>query len=267
MKRSLTLLAAALSTSAAVFAAPPVVETPARVDSQHVVELLTRLQRLQDEIRDLRGQVEEQGNRLEDVQRRQREQYVDVDKRMGTLETARRQPSLSDNPEPADDYTYSSELPPADDEPAQDDRLSERGGAEDFNTDAEFGDEQGAYDQALDLLKDRRYPEAARELRSFLATYSSSRLADNAQYWLGETNYVMRNYEAALEEFNKVVQLYPHSTKLPDAWLKIGFIHYERRAWDKARQALTRVTTRFPDSAAARLAHERLDRMDEDGQG
>jgi TolA-binding protein len=55
--------------------------------------------------------------------------------------------------------------------------------------------------------------------------------------------------------------VYPDSAKLPDALLKIGFCNFELQQWDQARAALQRVAREFPDTTAARLATQRLERM------
>jgi TolA-binding protein len=43
--------------------------------------------------------------------------------------------------------------------------------------------------------------------------------------------------------------------------LKIGFCNYELQQWDEARSALMRVSREFPDTTAARLATQRLERL------
>ena len=95
--------------------------------------------------------------------------------------------------------------------------------------------------------------------------YPQSSYADNAQYWLGEANYVSRKYKDAVIEFNKVLSDYPTSPKVPDAMLKLGFTHYELKEWDKAKELLQRVVKDYPDSSAAKLAETRLKRLQKEG--
>ena len=66
-------------------------------------------------------------------------------------------------------------------------------------------DEKAAYDQAFQALKELRYADAAEDFRSFLDRYPNSEYADNAQYWLGESYYVTRNYEIALTAFQTLL--------------------------------------------------------------
>ena len=63
---------------------------------------------------------------------------------------------------------------------------------------ASAADEKAAYDQAFQALKELRYADAAEDFQAFLDQYPGSEYADNAQYWLGESYYVTRNYDIAL---------------------------------------------------------------------
>jgi TolA-binding protein len=61
-----------------------------------------------------------------------------------------------------------------------------------------------------------------------------------------------------------VINDYPRSRKIPDALLKIGYSNYELERWEAARGALSRVQAEYPDTTAARLAEQRLTRMDDE---
>jgi tol-pal system protein YbgF len=126
-------------------------------------------------------------------------------------------------------------------------------------------EEKAAYDQAFQSLKDLRYADAAEGFQTFLARYPESEYADNAQYWLGESYYVTRNYDISLEAFDNLLQNYPDSSKKPDALLKIGYAHYELKQWDQARAALEQVKQQYPDTTLARLADNRLRSMRMEG--
>jgi tol-pal system protein YbgF len=121
--------------------------------------------------------------------------------------------------------------------------------------------EQAAYMQAFDALKSGNYAAAINGFRTFINTYPSSAIADNAQYWLGEAYYVTRDYEQAAAAFRAVGERWPNSRKSADALLKLGYSQFELKRYSEARATLTDVTRRFPDSDAARLATERLARI------
>ena len=115
------------------------------------------------------------------------------------------------------------------------------------------------------MLKEQNYGPAASAFEQFLATFPDSELADNAQYWLAEAHYVTQQFDLALSEFEVVIESFPESRKVPDALLKIGYCNYELERWEDARESLTRVQAQYAESTAARLAGQRIQRMDEEG--
>jgi TolA-binding protein len=46
----------------------------------------------------------------------------------------------------------------------------------------------------------------------------------------------------------------------------MGYIQYELKDWGKARELLSDVVSTYPGSTSARLAQERLDRMQKEGR-
>ena len=70
-----------------------------------------------------------------------------------------------------------------------------------------------------------------------------------------------KSYSDAESAFQRVVDKYPQSRKLPDAMLKIGYCRYETKQWDTAKTILTQVVTQYPDTPAAHLAQQRLEKM------
>lgn len=215
------------------------------VQSQGMMEMMSQIQQLQRELRQLRGDLEVQTHNLEQLQQRQRDLYVDIDRRMQQLQGG-----------------GGVGMPPSDGGmPGMSGGSGGGMSAAPSPGAADPGAEQAAYDQALNILREGRYPEAAEAYRQFLASYPGSRYADNAQYWLAETHYVTRQFKLGLEEFRKVLDQYPNSPKVADAQLKIGYILYELGDWKAARENLEAVTQRYPESTAARLASERLARM------
>ena len=96
--------------------------------------------------------------------------------------------------------------------------------------------------------------------------YPQSSYAGNAQYWLGESNYVSRQFEQAIIEFSAVVEQHPNSNKVPDAMLKLGYTYYELGKFAEARQVLEQLKQFAANSTAARLADKRLNRMQREGR-
>lgn len=216
------------------------------VNSGTLLDLLDRVEGLQREVRELRGQVEQQRHLIDQAKGRQRELYLDLDRRLQRLE-AGGQPPASGAPAPAATPGAAGTTPAA--EPSGGDPLAE----------------QAAYQRAFDLLKEGRYPQAAEAFTAFLKAYPDSGYADNAQYWLGEARYVTRDFKASLREFQRLVARYPDSGKLTHALLKIGYSHHELGNLAEARKVLADLVREHPGTTAARLAQDRLERIK--GQG
>ena len=204
---------------------------------QNLLDIVQQLDALQTEVRQLRNSVEVQGHELEQLKARQRSLYDDLDQRL--RESEKQRAAAPTAPTAAADVPVSRRATT----PAQ----------------------QQEYDAAFNLMKVGQYDKAVKAFRAFLAKHPDSGLADNAQYWIAEGNYVLRNYKLALEEFAKVLE-YPQSTKAADAQLKIGYAHYELGAYDKARKALTEAQQRYPGTTVAKLAAVRLEKMTKEGR-
>jgi tol-pal system protein YbgF len=123
------------------------------------------------------------------------------------------------------------------------------------------GSDSAAYQAAFALLKNSQYDQAIAAFQQFAATYPDSSLADNAHYWLGEAYYVNKDFSNALAAFQVVVDKYPQSRKVPDAMLKVGYCDYELKQWQAAKDVLSQVTANYPDTPAAHLAQQRLDKL------
>jgi len=237
-------------------------------DRQAMVDLVIQIQQLQDEVRMLRGMLEDQGIQLESLSNRQRDQYLDLDQRISAQRGSSSGPRLSSNTATTSRTVATTGAAPVIREDVPDVRPSMDAPssttalavpdtqAREFTTSPEA--EKVAYDQGFQSLKDLKYADAATQFSAFVAQYPNSEYADNAQYWLGESYYVTRNYDIALEAFQALLNNYPDSPKVPDGLLKIGYTHYELKQWDQARAALVQVQEQYPDTTLARLAGSRL---------
>jgi len=209
--------------------------------SETLLELLNQLEALQAEVRELRNQTEVQENEIRQLQSRVQDLTQDLDRRVRALERG-------------GGAATSSVTPPA------------RGAAAPAVAAPASAQEQQEYEAAFQLMKQGDYAGASRAFRTFIARYPESSLASNAQYWIGESNYFVRNFNLALKEFLKVEAQYPNSRKISDALLKIGYTYYELGEWAKARQYLQKVIDRYPNTRNARSASSRLAIMKKEGR-
>lgn len=236
------------------------------MDNRAMLDIFQRVDELADEISQLRGELELQASELAGIKSRQRELYLDIDRRMRDLEdrAAGQSTTLAPVPVPATGTSStSSGQAPASSSTTGTSSTTQVVPA--TQPSANLSEEKAAYQVAFDSLKEGRYKQAKQQFSQFLKDYPGSIYAGNAQYWLGEANYVTRNFKQAITEFNRVLNLYLTSAKIPDAMLKLGYTHYELKQYDQAKSVLQELRKRHPSSTAARLAGKRLDRMRKEG--
>lgn len=209
------------------------------VQNQSLVNLTQQVGAIERRNDETQGRVETLEHNSETTADRQRQLYVDLDERIQELEQSlRARKSVS--------VMEGGTLSPG--------QLPVPGGSDRDN-----------YQAAFELLKEQRYEPAGMAFQQFLVTYPDSELADNAQYWLAESHYVTQKFNEALAAFEVVIRDFPQSRKVPDALLKMGYCNYELERWDSARASLDRVQADYPETTAARLAGQRLTRMNEEG--
>jgi tol-pal system protein YbgF len=247
---------------------------PMAVHADDSMRLVYQVQDLLEEVRELRGMVEAQQREIENLRRRQRDQYLDLDQRLQQLGRAGAAEAA-----PADDVALIERTPQRvpDEVPEEAPRVADvpevrapieaemevtplpapgATGPRDLGTPTET--EQAAYDRAFRALRETRYADAAEGFSNFLDRHPDSAYAPNAMYWLAETYYVTRDFKTALTFFNQLMDQYPASNKEGDALLKIGFSHYELQQWNEARAALEQVRSQHPGTTLSRLAETRL---------
>lgn len=261
------------------------------LDNRAMLELFQRMDDLADEVSSLRGMMEQQGHDLAGLKKRQRELYLDVDRRLRDLViTSPRTPSavapetsppaavvpaeaVNKAPEPEMPKQPSDVTPVVKTPvvapvvavlPTTSTNVSKPATVSVIPK-APVSKEREDYQNSFDMLKEGRYKMATTSFKRFINTYPQSSYAGNSQYWLGEANYVTRQFEQAVTEFKKVLDQYPTSNKVPDAMLKLGYTYYEIRANDKAKVILSKLRKAHPKSTAARLAGKRLERMRKEG--
>ena len=238
------------------------------IESEGLVKLFEEVESLGAEIRGLRGQLETQAHTINQLKERQRDLYLDVDQRLQRVESATPAQAAASSPQPqqppaapdASAGSAAASLPaatqPVAPQPSPATGTADAGAAATAGVDP-FAEQQ-AYQSAFELLKSASYEEAATAFRQFIATYPTGSYADNAQYWLGETHYITRRFDLALQEFQRLVSTYPGSQKLTGALLKIGYTHNELGNKAEAERVLTDLRSRYPESAAAKLALKKL---------
>jgi tol-pal system protein YbgF len=204
-----------------------------RTDTQQRMQ--QQLDMLQSDVDSIRGSIELHNHQLEKILERQRELFLELDRRFESLQ------QQSSN--------IAGSISPS---------VSSGGPAQQTGT-SNVQSEQEAYQSAVDLiLKDRDYESAVPAFRTFLASYPSSALTDNAHYWLGQLLYNSQDWEGAREQFTQVVERFKDSPKRADSILKLGMIAKNNGNANLAREYFQQVVSEYPNSTPARLSSEQL---------
>ena len=238
------------------------------LDNQVLLEMLQRMDSLQSEVRQLRGEVERLNHEQGNLSKRQRDLYLDTDRRLQSLEegggtgleallpggaAVPTDGTSETSPEPT--VVDATEVAPLTEAPAPASAVEQRAQAKE-------GEKQ-AYDEAYDTLMAGNNELAVERFESYLDTYPDGPFSDNALYWRGEAHYVSRQFDDAIASFNDVISRFPDSSKIPDARLKIAYAYYEQGKKAESKAALETLVQEHPQSTAARLAQRRLNAMSE----
>ena len=225
--------------------------------SSPVVELASSrydiMQNLQEEVRMLRGLVEELSYDLQQVKQRQLDDYLDLDRRLG-LGSNINESAVSDR--------FTSPVAILDSEDAQAALASSGTSAGmDVNTSpvsviSDLVDDESLvkadYNAASKkLLKERDIEGAAVALKMHLETYPGSPFAANAHYWLGEIYLLQGDTEFARQAFTNIVERHADHPKAMDSRFKLGKIYFQLGEVDRARNLLEQVA-QSPGGAAAK---------------
>ena len=128
---------------------------------------------------------------------------------------------------------------------------------EDTHLSKEPPEAQDEYKLALRALNDQQYDKAVQQFRNFQRKYPNSDMADDAQYWIGESYFNQKDYNRAILEFNDVLK-YRRGDKVPAALLRQAQAFLEIGDRTDARLILQKLVNDYPNSEQARDAKDRL---------
>lgn len=228
------------------------------VNSKGLVDIMVRVESIQNELQRLVGEIELQKHTLDEIKKRQRDLYLDIDRRL--LQIERRSGSS----------TTSVSVPQSLQSPQSPQSLSQTPRARETapglirtapGVAKKKEGEQVAYQKAFDLLRALRYKKATQAFRQFLNDYPDGRYAHIAQYWLAETSYHTRKYDVAVQDYQTLINQYPKSPKRADALLKIGYSQFELKSFSKAKNVLKKLIQSYPGTTEAGQAENLLQKI------
>ena len=195
-------------------------------------ELFYRIQVLQQDLKDLRGTIEEQSYLIKRLERSQKEQYLDLDNRLvqlGGADLESRAAQTEDKESSEEATTLLNEVP-------------------------EFDNEREAYQYAFDLMRNRQYQESLAGFEEIIVAFPNGQYTPNAFYWIGELYLAQGDNEKSRQSFIQVISLYPDHQKVPDAMYKLGVVYFALGDNQSALRYLGQVQQEYPNSSAAGLA-------------
>ncbi len=96
---------------------------------------------------------------------------------------------------------------------------------------------------------------------TYLRSFPRSELADDAQFYIAECNYLDGKNAEAMDAYNRVITNYPGGDRVPEAYYKRGMTFERMGQVDQARESWDTLIKTFPDSEMARLGKQNLDRL------
>ncbi len=223
------------------------------VNSKGLVDIMVRVESLQSELQRLLGEIELQKHSLDEIKKRQRDLYVDIDRRLLQIERG------------SGSSRTSVPLPqPVEQKPVMSKNRSISVSSKPTSSAKVIKNKEGeqvAYQKAFDLLRALRYEKATQAFRQFLENYPDGRYAHIAQYWLAETSYHTRKYDVAVQDYQTLIDQYPNSPKRADALLKIGYSQFELKSFSKAKIVLKKLIQSYPGTTEAGQAENLLQKI------
>ena len=224
MKKRYFLVAALLSSQLVAQPFSPVVEldssgssdakkTPSASDIQRA-EQFYQMQVLKDEVKMLRGKVDELSYQLQQIKQLQMDDYLDLDRRLSAITSAKTaiMPATPNSILMVPDAQLITSDP------------------EDLETPKEVTPEdiQADYSASSKLLKERDFDGAIAAFKDHILNFPQSPYLANAQYWLGEIYEFRGETELAVESFQAVVNSYSDHSKAMDARYKLGKLYHKQ---------------------------------------
>ncbi|MCU4348331.1 YbgF trimerization domain-containing protein [Acinetobacter lactucae] len=236
-------------------------------------ELMQKNQQLENDIRALRGQLEEQSNDIEQLKKDLANRYTDLDQRLELLnQKVDPESATPDNTANSDaTATGSTEAPPAptDSKPVntiaptsqvtsqpqtQVTQPASSSATQNQSNPVEL--EKAAYTVALDAYKQGGAKKAIAPMQNFIKNHPNSVYTGNAYFWLAEFNLATDpvNYNEAKKNYNVVATQYPNSSKAPRALYQLYSIAKDvDKNTVSANQYKAKILSQYPKSEEAKF--------------
>lgn len=238
-------------------------------------EIMQKNQKLEEEIRKLRGQLEEHDNAIEQLKKELTNRYTDLDQRLELLSQKIDPPE--DNPEAQDPSaatastnadTSAPAIVPAAPVPQQTTPATTQAPAAQPQTNTATTEsassqielEKAAYTVALDAYKQGGAKKAIQPMQNFIKNHPNGIYVGNAYFWLAEFYLAVEpvDYKAAKQNYNIVTTRYPNSAKASRAVYQLYSIAKEvDKNTALANQYKSKLISQYPQSEEAKFIQKK----------
>ena len=215
-------LAAIADLKKRVAAIEAIVQGGGLADMQNQIEVLKQ------EVANLKGDLEVAQHNLDATQTRQKDLYTDTDTRLRRIESG-----------PAPTSANAAPVNPAAQPVAEEKDVT-------------------ALADANALSQSAKHKEAFAAFDRFLKEYPTSKLAPEALYGMGYSQFGLKNYKSAIATQQKVLDLHPESTKVPEAMFNMANSQIQLGQVNNAKKTLRSLIDKHPDAEVTPSAQKRL---------
>lgn len=193
-----------------------------------LVEMQNQIELLKQEVAQLKGDLEVVNHQLEATQQRQKDLYTDTDTRLRRIE--------------AGPVTTPS------------------GSANDTVTQQMATEEKDvkALAEANALSKSGKHKEAFAAYDAFLKEYPSSKLAPQALYGMGYSQFALKNYKSSIATQQKLIDAHPDSDQAPEAIYNMANSQIQLGQVTNAKKSLRDLIAKHPNAEIIPTAQKRL---------
>lgn len=226
-------------------------------------DLIQKNQQLENQVRELRGKIEEQDHAIDQINKELTNRYTDLDQRLELL-NQKIDPEISQptesNPESApveqnqpvasEGQPTSNPLVEANVESTSDAPVASSA----INTSDPQELEKAAYTIALDAYKKGGAKQAILPMKNFIKNNPNSLYVGNAYFWLAEFNLAIDppNYSEAKKNYEAVASKFPNSVKAPRALYQLYSIAKDvNKNTATAKVYKDKLLTTYPQSEEA----------------
>ena len=195
-----------------------------------LADMQNQIEALKQDVANLKGDLEVAQHNLDATQTRQKDLYTDTDTRLRRIESGSMPTAV---PTPANG-TSGAVAPVAEEKDVT------------------------ALADANALSQSAKHKDAFVAFDRFLKEYPTSKLAPEALYGMGYSQFGLKNYKSAIATQQKVLDLHPESAKVPDAMFNMANSQIQLGQVNNAKKTLRSLIDKHPDAAVTPSAQKRL---------